>query len=232
VTRLGFITGLRTEAAIVEAASETLSQPHRPLIHCGGAHAGRAQAGALRLIEEGAGALVSFGIAGGLAPELASGSLVLASTVRLVGEPLLNIDLAWRDRLCARVRGAFHPELGGIAGSDTVLQTVGEKKGLFEATHALAVDMESHVVARVARDCGIPFLVVRAIADAANATIPDVALAGVGKKGEALPLAVLRRAAFSPQTWPALVRLGRSHKKAHDALRRLLGVAGVSLAFE
>jgi len=232
VTRIGFITGLRSEAAIVDAASEALSRLHRPLIHCGGAHAGRARAGALRLIEEGAGALVSFGIAGGLAPKLASGSLVLASAVQRAGESPLNIDFAWRDRLCARVGGDFNPEFGDIAGSDTVLQTVDEKKGLFEATLALAVDMESHVVAEVARDCGVPFLVVRAIADAAHATIPDVALVGVGKKGEALPLAVLRRAAFSPRTWPALLRLGGSHKKAHDALRRFLGVAGVGLAFE
>ncbi len=232
MTRLGFITGLRTEAAVVDVASEALPVAHRPLILCGGANTASAQAGALRLLEEGAGALVSFGIAGGLAPELGSGSLVLASAIQLAGEPSLGVDLAWRDRLCARLRGHLVPALGEIAGSDRVIQTVDAKKTLFGETMAQAVDMESHAVARVAQARGVPCLIVRAIADPAHAAIPDVALAGVGPGGEALPLAVMQRAALAPWVWPALFRLGGAHRKAHATLRTLIDVAGVDLAFE
>ena len=232
MTRLGFVIGLRREAAIIEAASRNLPEATRPLLYCGGAHTDRAQAGALRLVEAGAGALVSFGIAGGLAPRLVPGSLILASTIQVAGEPSLGVDLKWRGRLCERLGAAIEPQLGEMVGSHTVVQTADEKTRLFGETLGLAVDMESHAVARVARDHALPFLVVRAIADTATMPIPNAALAGVGLGGETRAFAVLKQAAFTPWEWPARLRLAGAHQKALGALQRTVRLAGINLAFE
>ena len=232
MTRLGFVTGLRGEAAIIEAAFRSLPETIRPLLYCGGAHTDRAQTGALRLVEAGAGALVSFGIAGGLAPGLVSGSLILASTIQVAGEPSLGVDLEWRDRLCERIGAAIEPQLGEMVGSHVVVQTTDDKARLFGETPGLAVDMESHAVARVARERALPFLVVRAIADTAAMPIPNAALAGVGPGGETRAFAVLKQAAFAPWEWPELLRLGGAHQKALGVLRRTVRLAGANLAYE
>ena len=96
----------------------------------------------------------------------------------------------------------------------------------------LAVDMESHVVAKVAREHGLPFLVVRAVADTAAMTVPNAALAGVGPAGETRVFAVLERAAVVPGEWLTLLRLAGAHRKALGVLRRTVRIAGLNLAFE
>ncbi|MCE2510492.1 MAG: nucleoside phosphorylase [Alphaproteobacteria bacterium] len=232
MTRLGFVTGLRREAAILEAASRGLPEEARPLICCGGAHTERAGTGALRLVEAGAGALISFGIAGGLAPSLASGSLVLASAVQVPGKASFDVEPAWRERLCRRLSAAMTPQLGEVVGSHRVVQSVDDKARLYGETLGLAVDMESHAVAQVARERALPFLVVRAVADTASMPIPSPALHGVGPRGEMRPFAVLGRAVFAPSEWPALLRLSGAHQKALGALRDVVRIAGIDLAFE
>lgn len=230
--RLGFVTGLRSEAVIVEAAAREAPEETRPLLFCAGVRSGRTEAGIRRLVADGAGALVSFGIAGGLVPGLSPGRLVLASAVQTAGGPSYGVDIAWRGRLLARLAGALEPALGELAGSDVVLRTAEEKSRLHGQTAALAVDMESHVLARVAQERGLPCLVVRTIADPAGAGVPASALVGIGPMGETRPFAVLKQAALTPWEWPALLRLGRSHHLALGTLRRLIGLAGVGLAFE
>lgn len=232
MTRLGFVTGLRREAAILETASRDLPDAMQPLLYCGGAHADRAHAGALSLIEAGAGALVSFGIAGGLVPELPAGSLILASTIQILGKASLEVDLKWRDRLCQRIGANIKPQLGEMVGSHVVVQTTDDKARLFDKTQCLAVDMESHAVARVASEHALPFLVVRAIADTAAMAIPNAALAGIGTGGETRAFAALRQATLVPWEWPALLRLGGAHQKALSVLRRTVYLAGVDLAYE
>ncbi|MGB1547105.1 MAG: phosphorylase [Alphaproteobacteria bacterium] len=232
MTRLGFVTGLRREATILEAAFRDLPEEDRPLLYCGGAHTERAGAGTTRLIEQGAGALISFGIAGGLAPALVPGNLVLASAVRISGEGSFDVDLAWRERLCNRLGTAMTPHLGEMVGSHRVVQTVGDKARLYGETSSLAVDMESHAVAQVARERALPFLIVRAVADTASMPIPKAALYGIGPKGEARPLAVLKKASLTPSEWPALIHLAGAHQKALGTLRRIVRIAGVRLAFE
>ena len=54
---------------------------------------------------------------------------------------------------------------GRIADSQTMIATPGARARLAAATGAVAVDMESAAIARVARERGIPFAAVRVITD-------------------------------------------------------------------
>jgi hypothetical protein len=86
--------------------------------------------------------------------------------------------------------------------------------------------MESHVVAAVAREHGLPLLVLRAIADPADRAIPGPALAGLGPDGDARPLAVALRLLAAPWTLPALLRLAADSQAGLSALSRAVQCLG------
>src|SRR5262249_35419356 len=118
--------------------------------------------------------LVSFGIAGALMPGLEPGDIVLSSEV-------VDDDRRWRsderlrpliDDLLPRI-GALE---GAVLGAQVVLSTESDKYRAWSETGAVAVDLESVVVARAAAALGIPFIVLRAIADPATRALPPAAL--------------------------------------------------------
>jgi adenosylhomocysteine nucleosidase len=197
-----------------------------------GGSAERARSEAERLVAEGAAALVSFGLAGGLAPGLRAGDLLLPETVRSARSASWPVDPVWRERVHARLgAGGREPEAGALVGSDRVVATATEKRALLEAAGARAVDMESHAVAAVASAAKIPFLVLRAIADPADQVVPQVAREALRPDG-----AIRIRATFGgllrqPGELIALFRLARQSALALAALRRGARIAGPGLGF-
>jgi adenosylhomocysteine nucleosidase len=217
---IGVVTGLRAEARCLRGLGVAVA--------CSGARPARARAEAARLIAEGAVGLVSFGLAGGLSPTLAAGDLVLADAVVLPGGGCIVTDLAWRSRLSARIE-VQGPHQAAVAGSDRLLTTVAAKRTLFEATGALAVDMESHAVAEAAHREGLPFVVLRAIADVADQALPRAATVPLGPDGEVPLLAVARALLERPGELPPMLRIGRQSRRALAMLRRVILLAGPAL---
>ena len=58
-----------------------------------------------------------------------------------------------------------------------------EKRALYLETGALAVDMESHIVARIGAARGLPVAAIRVITDPARRALPQAALAAVRPNG-------------------------------------------------
>lgn len=202
-------------------AARGLKGEGRPLVFCSGADAARAEDGARRLIADGVGGLVSFGIAGGLDPEIAPGGLVLADAVITPDGKRIASDPDWRERLLALVDEGYPLRLAPVAGSNVPLRSAAAKRALREATGAAAADMESHAVARAASAAGLPFLSLRAVADPAGRAIPSCALVGVGPDGRMRALSVLGKLALRPWELPALVVLNRDMTAALGALSRV-----------
>ena len=75
---IGIVVGMVAEAVPAAAPSAALAAPLRPRVFVAGRRPGRAQEGARQLLAEGATALLSFGVAGGLDPALRPGDAVLA----------------------------------------------------------------------------------------------------------------------------------------------------------
>jgi adenosylhomocysteine nucleosidase len=167
-------------------------------------------------ISEGAAGILSFGIAGGLDPELAPGAAILATAVVAGGERW-GADAAWRERLAARLPGAI---VGDLAGVDLPVMTRADKYALVAATGAVAVDMESHIAARLAAAHGVPFAALRVICDPAARAIPPAAIAGTREDGgtdlSAIFLALLR----GPGQLPAMIRLAGDARIAFGVLAR------------
>ncbi|UFN48017.1 hopanoid-associated phosphorylase [Roseomonas sp. OT10] len=215
--RLLVVTGLRREARILSGPGiETVA---------GGGDAARLEAvlgDAVRIAR----GVISLGIAGALAPGLAPGDWVVAEAV-LDGAEAIPADAAWRDRLAAALPGA---RTGLLLGSDTMVADAAAKAARHAATGAIAVDMESHVAARVARRHGVPFAAARVVSDAADRDLPPAARVGMRPDGGMDLPAVLRALAARPGQLPALLRTGWEAERAFCALLRGRKALGPGLA--
>ncbi len=204
--RFGIITGFDAEARILAALS--------PLVGCAGGSALRAQSLAAQFADQGAEALLSCGIAGGLDPELPTGAVVLGRKVRSV-HGLLHANDALSDALAARLPGAVQ---GIVAASDAVIDSPIAKRSLHHSYGALAVDMESFGLGRAALDLGIPFAILRVVADPANRALPPAALVGMDEEGKVRPWRVIRSLAANPLQLPSLIRVALDTQTALSAL--------------
>jgi adenosylhomocysteine nucleosidase len=191
-------------------------------VSCSGADAERARAAALRLHDEGVVALVSFGLAGGLAPDLVPGDLLLPEAVVLPDGRKIPTDPAWRGRMAATLERAGLPARSApIAGSEWIVAGPDAKSVLFARTGAAAVDMESHAVAEVAARVGLPFLVLRAVADPSDQAIPRAAQGAIDAQGDIVYRAVLAGLVRRPWEIVPLIGLGRSSGRGIASLRRV-----------
>ena len=223
---IGVVSGLRRETeCLVTSGMETPD-----VLTFAGIGPERGEAGARQLIAKGVDALVSFGLAGGIAPGLQAGTLVLA-TIVIAGDKTFEASDVWRNSLRRLLPADIGVSEGPIVGVDKMVLSRGTKRQLHERTGAIACDMETHALARVATETGVPFVAVRAISDPAWQGVPKGILSCLTSEGEVdywgLALALVRR----PWALPALMVLAGNSKKAFVSLRRVAGTAGSSLGF-
>lgn len=148
--------------------------------------------------------IISFGIAGGLAPGLRPGDLIVASAITDQQKTWIT-DAAWSARMLQTMPGSTYSPILGI---DAPVADPSTKRELYRITEAAAVDMESHVVARLAGSYDLPFAALRVIIDPAQRSIPGAALAGLDGSGNIAFGGVLRGIVGSPRQTMALARLG------------------------
>ena len=171
--------------------------------------------------------IISFGIAGGLAPHVRPGDIVVGTEV-ITASTRYACCSAWTASLLeALPRARRAPIFGAITPALTVL----EKEALWHATGAAAVDMESRDAAEVARHYRLPFAVLRVILDPAHQAVPGSALVGAGRDGKTDIIAVLTSLARRPREIPSLVRLAGDAYKANRSLLRSRQVLGPLLSF-
>lgn len=210
--QIGVIVGMRSEAALL---------PPGVAMGCAGAIPAKAEALARQLLDQGAKALISIGIAGGLDPALMPGDVVIGSGV-LVDGAVIETDSVWKCRLLSAIPFS---RSGLVYGSDCMVGGVAGKRALFQQG-AMIVDMESGAVARVAAQAGIPLAVLRIVADPAARALPRSALAGLDAEGNPRIGAVLAGLARRPWELPGLIRVGLDSQAALSALRDALKIIG------
>jgi len=211
---LGIITGLTAEAR--------LARPLGLAVAGGGLPEG-AEAAAEWLVTQNVDALVSFGLAGGLHPALRPGDIVVPETVR-EGEQVYATDPG----LSAR----FGTRTGTLLAGTAIVAGAADKARLFEQTGAVAIDLESGAVARIATRHGLPFAVLRAVCDPANRTLPPAALVALDRRGAIGVLRVLASVARHPGQVPALIVVGRDAAAARAALKRCISKEGQGAALD
>ncbi len=208
---LGIVVGLAAEARVARGLGGQVAIG-------GGTAAGAADA-ARRLVAEGAMALLSFGLAGGLDPVLPAGTVIIPGAVIDQHGNRWATDSAFNAVLGS---GEQSPDDGGMTllASASIIGMASRKQALWRQFSASATDMESGAVASVARRAGLPFAVLRAICDQADADLPPAALTALDATGEISAGSLLRSLIHQPGQIAALIRLGRQAAQARAALLR------------
>jgi len=191
---IGFVVGLEAEARLVR--------------DLGPVAIGGDEAAANSLIGR-VGALVSFGLAGGLHPRLLPGYVLVPKQVK-IGRDTFDCD----PRLTEAFGGTT---CDSILAVDTVVGSVARKTTLFQVTNAAGVDMESGAVVKVARQHNLPFAVIRAVCDPSDRSLPVVAQEALDAEGKI-------RFKFISRPWEIvdLVKLARDARKARQGLMKTL----------
>ncbi len=215
---IAVICGLKSEAKAVEEA--VANKPVR--VGVSGADAGRAEKLAAEFCEQGAAAVVSAGVSGGLDPDLKPGDLLIGETVVTADGAVYASDI-YLMRALKQAKCFETAKVGALFGADEIVDSVEKKTTIFADHKALAVDMESHGAARAAVRAGVPFVAIRAVADPADRALPEAALYAVAEDGSTRALMTLARAMGDPKQFPGLVKLGADSATATKTLRRDLG---------
>jgi hopanoid-associated phosphorylase len=172
-------------------------------------------------------AIVSFGLAGGLTVGLRPGTCVIARGVLGLGDAFVT-DHAWTQRMVTALPTAI---LADLAAVDEALQDPDEKRTWHARTGAVAVDMESHIAGRVARERRLPFAAIRVVVDPVEQRVPAAALAGQRDDGTADVRAVMAALWRAPRELPAVIRLALDAWTASRALLRCRRQLGERFAF-
>ncbi len=216
-------TGLAFEARIVAGPGVT--------VVCGGGQI-QFRRSLEAAVRKGCHGVLSFGIAGGLAPHLKPGACVVARNI-IEENARYASDSGWSRSLIDAVRrrtprfaASQDVSFGDIAGSDVPIACADAKRRLHEKTGAVAVDMESHVAARIAVEHRVPFAAFRVVTDPSDRALPPAALVATNADGGIDFQAIIQSLIRHPKQVPTLFRLALDSWAARRALipsRRFLG---------
>lgn len=167
--------------------------------------------------------VILTGVAGALADNLEIGDLVLADRLMMregdsakpaqtIEVPRIHLEMV---SVALDTAGIEHSR-GGILTVKHPLATKVEKRGAGQTTGAIAVDMETAVIAREAVARGIPFVAMRTIMDTVEHDLAGAGLAD--ENGKVRPFKAAAALARNPAMVAGVVRLVRNLRKASDAM--------------
>ncbi len=220
---IGIISALSSEGRCLSGKPVPTNEPfqineHAIAIVCGMGE-GNVRIAVQQLLEKNVTALVSWGTAGALTEEIHSGDLVLADSVTTINEKNYSFDTDWNKRVANKLcNTSIKIHHGMIAHTEQALKTPACKTSLQAATHAIAVDMESIAIARIAHQENLPCLAVRAIVDEASQSIPEAIINCTDMFGRPALFSLLSSIINKPNLISDLIYLGKGMKAATKTL--------------
>ncbi|SJM89423.1 Hopanoid-associated phosphorylase [Crenothrix polyspora] len=191
------------------------------LVVYAGAGCHNAKIAAESLLAKGATHLISWGCAAGLSHVLRPGDLVLADTVMDTDDVKIAIDADWHDHSKQVLSKSGVVHAGCLLTTPHIVAPSKDKKQLHLKTGAIALDMESVAIAKVAQQHGVPFLAIRVIADSVNTSLPRAINNALNDQGEVVLKKLLLSIALNPVEIPRLIKLGLNFRAAKLTLKRI-----------
>ena len=213
-----------TTKKVVKGQSIALSK--NLLLAYSGAGAENATNAANLLIQQGATRLISWGCAAALSPNLQSGDLVLADTVISHDGESIELDRntykqlkTVLEKLSLESKTSFGLRIGALLESQVLVAKSTDKQQRYQQTRAIALDMESVAVAKLAIQHNIPFLAIRAIADPSSMDLPEAVSYALNSKGDVELLKLLKYLVTHPKQLTSLISLGQQFSAAKRTLK-------------
>ena len=192
----------------------------------GGGVAARLEQALQEAAAAGASGIISYGLTGGLAEGLRIGDWIVGD--RLTGAIDHDCHAGWRDAIAASLPGA---RVGTFFADGRMIDTIAEKRALGERHRALAVDMESHVAAKVARAYDLPFAIVRIVSDEVGHLLPHAITVSMRPDGGFSRVAMRQSLADDPAQMRDVTQTMVQFATGFRGLRRGARLLGDRLAF-
>lgn len=198
---------------------ECLSVSKNTLITLSGSGPKNATTGAQTLLDKGATQLISWGCAGALAPHLNAGDLLIPDCVLTLNNIRLSTHKLWSRQVIKLLGTAIAYDDASLLESDIVISLACDKARQHKLTQAVAVDMETAAVARLAEQQQIPFIAIRSIVDPAGFDLPRAINYAMNDKGIISITKLLRFLCRHPAELPGLIKLGLHFNAASKSLK-------------
>lgn len=197
---------LRTLTRNEIAVGECQAVGPSTLVAVSGIGSERAQAAAAALIAQGATSLISWGYATGLDLRIRMGSLFLPDRI-IAGADLYQVEAEWHCRLYEKLAKKMQVHTGALLGVQVVIASTAEKRALGIRSRAIAADMESAGIARLAGKLKRPFAVVRAVVDTASTPLPRSVSKAITSQGSFAVSKLMSGLLFNPGDLTRAARL-------------------------
>jgi adenosylhomocysteine nucleosidase len=230
---VGVVAALPAEARALLRARARHGALHpfaqdRGLLSLSGMGADAARSACAALLAAGARSLLSWGCAGGLDATVRTGTVIIAAHVAGSTGIMWSPARQWSDRVAGAVGDAVPVVRGTLVCPDEMVHAPADKRALARRG-MIAVDMESAAVAETAEHAGVPWIVVRAVADTAAMVVPTSVTDAVGAAGRLSLLRLARALLRRPEEILLLPPLARGFRGALRALRVVADCAGEAL---
>ncbi len=189
------------------------------LVAYSGAGPTNATAAAELLVAKGATRLISWGCAAALVASLKPGDLILADKLIDAENNEMVINADWHSYANHLLAKFVVVTRGCLTESVSIVSTSTDKKQLHSLTGAVALDMESIAIAKVAKQYTLPFLVIRVIVDPVEMNLPLAINHALNDKGEIVLKKLLILLFLHPAELPCLIKLGLNFNAAKKTLK-------------
>lgn len=190
------------------------------VVYSGAGHVNAKSASEL-LVAKGANRLISWGCAAALSESLKPGDLILADELIDAGNVVMATSADWLAYAKNSLAKFVVIQSGRLAESTSIVSSSKEKKQLHAITGAIALDMESVAVARVAKQHTLHFLIIRVIADPVNMNLPRAINYSLNDQGEMVLRKLLLFLFLHPAELPGLIKLGLHFNAAKKTLKSI-----------
>jgi adenosylhomocysteine nucleosidase len=176
-------------------------------------------------------ALVAWGTCGGLTQGVSIGDLVIGSLVHVESGAQYEPDANWTQALRAAAdelsrRSGVKVHFCNVYSTPIENAATPDQRAQLSArTGCQVVEVESSVIAPLAKERGVPFIVVRAVSDDCNTTIPPADVNALNPDGSSNLRALIQNGV----DLSTLGRLADDYGKALDALLALRNAATATL---
>jgi hopanoid-associated phosphorylase len=201
------------------------------VIACSGAGPENAAIAAQLLINKGAERLISWGCAAALKANLHPGDLVIPQTLLTERHEELTIASPWLNKVLDQL-SSLNPYTGSLVESSFIVADSEEKKAIYKQTRAIALDMESVAVARMAIQNNLPVVVIRCIADPVSMDLPKAVSYALNDQGDIKLVKLLCFLLTHPTELPGLIKLGLHFNAAKNKLKLAASHLDIMDSFE
>lgn len=218
----GIIVALPEELATLTsqklAQGECFNLCDDVLITYAGAGPNNAANAARLLIAKGADRLISWGCAAALASELKPGNLVIADQLYF-DQQIYDTDKRWSHKLRSRLSEKVVVSSGNLVTEMRIVALSSDKLAIHHESNAVALDMESGAIAKVASQTNLPFLALRAIADPVSMDLPNAVVQALNDQGQVDMGKLIRYLVIHPWEIWVLIKLGIHFHAAQKTLK-------------